>query len=70
MKRGSGYASPAVQGQRLVYIHRVENDEVVECRRRERLVRVGRRKQARERDGRGWGEHDGVRRGRSLDEAD
>ncbi len=31
MKRGAGYASPAISGDRLVYIHRIENDEVVEC---------------------------------------
>jgi outer membrane protein assembly factor BamB len=29
--RGTGYASPAVVGNRLVYMHRVANDEIVEC---------------------------------------
>jgi outer membrane protein assembly factor BamB len=29
--RGTGYASPAVVGDRLVYIHRLANDEIVEC---------------------------------------
>ena len=30
-KRGTGYASPAVSGERLVYVHRLANEEVVEC---------------------------------------
>ena len=29
--KGSGYASPAIAGDRLVFIHRVGNEEVVEC---------------------------------------
>jgi len=29
--RGSGYASPAVAGDRLVFIHRLANEEIVEC---------------------------------------
>jgi outer membrane protein assembly factor BamB len=29
--RGSGYASPAVSGERLVFLHRVDNEEIVEC---------------------------------------
>ena len=29
--RGTGYASPAVVGERLVFLHRVANEEVVEC---------------------------------------
>src|SRR5262245_4352888 len=29
--RGSGYASPAIAGARLVYLHRVGGEEVVEC---------------------------------------
>ena len=29
--KGSGYASPAVSGDRLVLLHRVANDEIVEC---------------------------------------
>ena len=28
---GSGYASPAIAGDRLVYLHRVDDEEVVEC---------------------------------------
>ena len=28
---GSGYASPAIAGDRLVYLHRVADEEVVEC---------------------------------------
>ena len=28
---GSGYASPAIAGDRLVFVHRVADDEVVEC---------------------------------------
>lgn len=31
MKKGTGYASPAIQGERLVYFHRVDNREKVEC---------------------------------------
>lgn len=31
LKHGAGYSSPAVSGDRLVYFHRVENKEVVEC---------------------------------------
>jgi hypothetical protein len=29
--RGSGYASPAIAGARLVYLHRVGGEELVEC---------------------------------------
>jgi outer membrane protein assembly factor BamB len=29
--KGTGYASPAVAGNRLVFVHRLANDEVVEC---------------------------------------
>jgi outer membrane protein assembly factor BamB len=29
--RGTGYASPAVSGDRLVFVHRVGNEEIVEC---------------------------------------
>ena len=28
---GSGYASPAIFGDRLVYLHRIEDEEIVEC---------------------------------------
>ena len=28
---GSGYASPSIAGDRLVYLHRVDDEEVVEC---------------------------------------
>lgn len=35
MKRGTGYTSPAIQGERLVYLHREVNEEVVECLRPE-----------------------------------
>ena len=28
---GSGYASPAIYGDRLLYLHRIEGEEVVEC---------------------------------------
>jgi len=31
MKRGSGYASPVVAGDRLVLIHRIGDEEIVEC---------------------------------------
>ena len=31
LRKGSGYASPAVAGDRLVFIHRIEDEEVVEC---------------------------------------
>ena len=31
LPKGSGYASPAVAGDRLVFIHRLEDEEVVEC---------------------------------------
>ena len=29
--RGSGYASPAIAGARLVFLHRVGDEEIVEC---------------------------------------
>jgi outer membrane protein assembly factor BamB len=29
--RGTGYASPAVAGDRLVFVHRLANEEIVEC---------------------------------------
>ena len=29
--KGSGYASPAIAGSRLVFIHRLGNEEIVEC---------------------------------------
>ena len=29
--KGTGYASPAVAGQRLVFIHRLGDEEIVEC---------------------------------------
>ena len=28
---GSGYASPAIAGDRLVYLHRIDDEEIVEC---------------------------------------
>lgn len=31
MKRGTGYASPAIVGDRLAYFHRIAGEEVVEC---------------------------------------
>ena len=31
LHKGSGYASPAVSGERLVFIHRLANEEIVEC---------------------------------------
>lgn len=31
MKRGTGYASPSVFGDKLVYLHREGNEEIVEC---------------------------------------
>ena len=31
LRTGTGYASPAIAGDRLVYIHRLANEEVVEC---------------------------------------
>ncbi len=35
LRTGAGYASPAIAGDHLVYIHRVANEEVVECRHAE-----------------------------------
>ena len=29
--KGTGYASPAIAGDRLVFIHRLANEEIVEC---------------------------------------
>ena len=29
--KGTGYASPAVAGERLVFLHRLGNEEIVEC---------------------------------------
>jgi hypothetical protein len=31
LTRGTGYASPAIAGDRLLYLHRIGNEEVVEC---------------------------------------
>jgi outer membrane protein assembly factor BamB len=31
MRKGTGYSSPAVMGQRLVFLHRVGGEEIVEC---------------------------------------
>ena len=31
MRKGTGYTSPAISGERLVYLHRSGNDEIVEC---------------------------------------
>ena len=31
LPKGTGYASPAVAGERLVFIHRLGNEEIVEC---------------------------------------
>lgn len=31
MKKGTGYSSPAVVGERLVFMHRLGNEEIVEC---------------------------------------
>ena len=30
-ERGTGYASPAIAGDRLLFVHRVGNEEIVEC---------------------------------------
>jgi len=35
MKHGTGYSSPAISGDRLVFFHRVGNEERVECLHRE-----------------------------------
>ena len=31
LAKGSGYASPAIAGEHLVFLHRVANEEIVEC---------------------------------------
>ena len=31
LQKGTGYASPAIAGRRLVYLHRVGDEEIVEC---------------------------------------
>ena len=31
LTKGTGYASPAIAGQRLVFLHRLGNEEIVEC---------------------------------------
>jgi len=31
MKRGTGYASPAVAGERVVFFHRIGDEEIVDC---------------------------------------
>ena len=31
LEKGTGYASPAIAGERLVYLHRVGDNEIVEC---------------------------------------
>ena len=35
LAKGSGYASPAIAGEHLVFLHRVANEEIVECLRPE-----------------------------------
>jgi outer membrane protein assembly factor BamB len=35
MKKGTGYSSPAISGDRLVFFHRIGNEERVECLHRE-----------------------------------
>ena len=35
MRKGTGYSSPAIAGERLVYMHRVGGEEIVECLRAE-----------------------------------
>ena len=35
MKKGTGYSSPAISGDRLVMFHRVGSEERVECLHRE-----------------------------------
>src|SRR5438094_1335961 len=35
MKKGTSYSSPAISGDRLLFIHRIGNEEQVECLRRE-----------------------------------
>ena len=37
---GEGYSAPAVAGQHLIYFHRLDDDEVVECRRPENGERL------------------------------
>lgn len=32
LESGSGYSPPAVQGERLIYFHRIDAEEVLECR--------------------------------------
>src|SRR5262245_56683392 len=34
-EKGEGYVSPAIAGDRLFYLHRVKDEEVVECLHRE-----------------------------------
>ena len=31
LDKGTGYASPAIEGERLVFVHRLANEEIVEC---------------------------------------
>lgn len=35
MEKGEGYTSPAISGDRLVFFHRIDDEEVIECRHRE-----------------------------------
>ena len=42
MKKGTGYSSPAISGDRLLFIHRVGNEERVECLHRETGERAAR----------------------------
>ena len=35
MEKGTGYTSPAIAGERLLFLHRVDDREVVECRHSE-----------------------------------
>ena len=42
MKRGSGYTSPVIQGERLVYFHRMGAENIVECMHPETGARLWR----------------------------
>ena len=64
--KGSGYASPAIAGERLVFAHRVGDDEVVECLHPETGDRHWRHRHSTEYEDR-YGYNDGPRSSPVID---
>ena len=66
--KGSGYASPAIAGERLVFAHRVGDDEIVECLHPETGARHWRHRHSTEYEDR-YGYNDGPRSSPVIDGA-